>query len=197
MPKGISVAKRGSWFWRDLDCHRNYPGWNLTADTKGCLFLLALLDLREDADWSSSKSIVPASLPTPLKMEFQRPFVPNQWTLRCRKNGDDETWTWDGDRSAPRLTCSQTMIVAIGNAVHRIANGEGDFRVGVDAQRQHDEAKQCPFALVLAVDDRLGGLLGVSGRYGFVPPNVWWSPESERAACCVLVLKGHQSVRLG
>lgn len=51
------------YIWKYIDNERNYPGWNITMDNLASQGVINLLDLMDQCEWSTNKTITTSQRP--------------------------------------------------------------------------------------------------------------------------------------
>lgn len=124
--------------WKFSPKNQKYIGWNLTADTEGCLSLIELLEQMQAAPASSEKIIAtqPATLTHVKTLTGSRPHkTVHQVTLRYRK-GEPQLWITEERDDELVITFGDREIDLLQTALYRILKGESHFAIG-DATDGH------------------------------------------------------------
>lgn len=118
--------------WRYLENQRNYPGWHLSADSVGCVSLLALLDAFTIDGTPSSRTlaIIPptqtilavpnnrsSSWISPTKLRISFTSVPFEW---CFTESADPA----------ELSLGSDWLAKLRKSVAGIVDGVGDYSIG-------------------------------------------------------------------
>jgi hypothetical protein len=123
------------YIWKFIDNQRNYPGWNLTVDLKASKNLSELLDLMNDSEWPSKKTI---STELPTKSQLK---VPNnrgglaKWkskpklTLNYKKGESDNYWLITETDNGVVIQFGKAKFEELKNAINGIPKGVGDYAI--------------------------------------------------------------------
>ena len=133
----LSIKGRLS-LWKFSPENLKYIGWNLTANTEGCLSLTELLEELQAAPSSAEKILgtQPATLTQVKALTGSRPYKTiNQLTLRYHK-GEPQLWITEERNDGLVLTFGEREIDLLQTALYRILKGESHFAI-CDANDGH------------------------------------------------------------
>ncbi len=121
--------------WTYKDNLRNYPGWNFTVDLKASESLSTLLNLMNDCEWSSKKTIS-TELPTESQLK-----VPNNqngdasWkskpnlTFNCKTSESGNYWKVIELDNGIEIQFGKAKLTELISAIIEIPKGKGDFTI--------------------------------------------------------------------
>ncbi len=121
--------------WTYKDNLRNYPGWNFTVDLKASESLSTLLNLMNDCEWSSKKTIS-TELPTESQLK-----VPNNQngaasckskpnlTLNCKTSESENYWKVIELDNGIEIQFGKAKLTELISAIIEIPKGKGDFTI--------------------------------------------------------------------
>ena len=127
--------------WQYKDNIRNYGGWNFFSNTKGIESLISLLNLMQDAQYSSTKTLPLKSVPQKALKSAKnlngsaRFYSANYLTIKATKNEKPEfLFQANTDSEAKHLVLSINpyYLKKLISALVSYSNGEYDFGVGND-----------------------------------------------------------------
>lgn len=124
--------------WKFNPENQKYIGWNLTANTEGCLSLTDLLEQIQEGPASSEKTIAtePATTAMVKALTGSRSHkTVSQLTLRYRK-GEPQLWLTEERDDTLVITFGDREIGLLQTALYRILKGESHFAIG-DANDAH------------------------------------------------------------
>jgi len=125
--------------WKFLENTRNYPGWNLTMDTKCAESLEKLFNLMEESEYPSKKTL---EIFSPTQKQL---IVPNdrgghaswktkeQLILNFNKFGYENLWKLIESKNILELSFGKNKIYELKNAITGITKGEGDYGICDDS----------------------------------------------------------------
>jgi hypothetical protein len=131
-PKVAQWRQRGAVYcWRYCDNRKNYPGWNLTADSQACESLVQLLDLMLAGKYSSQAAI-PISPPT--EKALQAVNGPERWmsasemTLHYPKSKvEPGHWSLKSNEGRIAITLGEARLNELRSGVVDVSQGRGDW----------------------------------------------------------------------
>lgn len=119
--------------WRYEDFPRNYPGYHLTADARGCAFLLGLIKLFQNAKYPARK-LVELTNPTPQHLAIPncpRKCVPLRAAeFRFRSDYPDSHWSIRAVGKRATIEIGSTGLHDLEQGVSDIVLCKGDWATG-------------------------------------------------------------------
>ncbi len=121
--------------WRYTENERNYPGWNLNADSVGCKSLLELVDALV-AESCGSRTI---NLTEPSQAQLRVPgntggaaawVVPVK--LRVTISDARSDWHFPQDLDPARIEFGSDWVAPLREGVASMSAGRGDYSIGND-----------------------------------------------------------------
>jgi hypothetical protein len=122
--------------WRYTENERNYPGWHLSADTRGCSSLSSLLQsLAADGDGAARAiALEPPTasvLAIPNNRGGQAKFrAPAK--LRVRFVRDPRLWSFPKTLEPAELAFGYDWLAPLKQGLDAISQGQGDYSIGID-----------------------------------------------------------------
>jgi hypothetical protein len=117
--------------WRYRDRPRRYPGWNISADARGCQSCVALLDLLLSNQWSSQATIV---ITSPTAQALQAVNGPAGWSsatgldlIYPGAKVAPAHWRLRSSQGHVAITLGESRLREIQNGMVDIAQGRGDW----------------------------------------------------------------------
>ncbi|WP_421765240.1 hypothetical protein [Ekhidna sp.] len=123
------------YLWTYTENDRNYSGWNLSTTPESLSDLHELLNLMEQCQWSTTKTIrVQPPTPTQLNTVNNRNGKANwkstsELILKANKNVDADSWNYRIGTNNLELTFGTKKLVELRNSLNKISKGNGDFAI--------------------------------------------------------------------
>jgi hypothetical protein len=119
------------YLWHYRDNLRNYPGWNITIDDKGCDSLIDLFNQMEYSKYSSQVTLV-ASVPTRKQVrranDDARFYHARYLELKFRK-GIGSYWQLTESPTTLMIQFGERKMIEFKGAVAKLKNREDDFAI--------------------------------------------------------------------
>lgn len=124
--------------WKFGPEHRNYIGWNLTADEEGCTFLVELLEGMQASAMPPSARIttVPATTPLVKAVTGSRPLMTVSRLILHYRKGEPQLWITGEEEGALVITFGDREVALLQTALLRVVKGESDFAIGDEKDDQ-------------------------------------------------------------
>ncbi|MDE5419972.1 hypothetical protein L3049_18440 [Labilibaculum sp. DW002] len=121
--------------WTYKNNPRNYPAWNFTVDLKACESISALLNLMNNCEWSSKKTI---SIKLPTESQVRVPNNKNgteSWKsktnliLSCKTSESTDYWKIIELNKGIEIQFGKAKLIEFQNAINEIPKRSGDFAI--------------------------------------------------------------------
>jgi hypothetical protein len=124
--------------WHYEESNRNYLGWHLTADGRGCASLCELIDAMV-ADGSGATRRITITAPPRAMLAVPncpqgKPISPQ--TLRLSVHRSKNEWRFSSDAISAEIRLGETWLHRLRQGIVGIHQGDGDYSIGAGSKDQ-------------------------------------------------------------